>query len=344
MDVVELARELMAIPSVTGAEGAVCQWVVERLRASGWHVVTQEVPPEGEVEASLPRLNVLALSHKDEPPDVVLTTHLDTVPPHIELSEDPDSLYGRGACDAKGIFAAQWVAAERLRSKGARNIALLGLVGEETESRGAKMVHEILPAARWLIDGEPTGLVMASGAKGILAFDVVAKGSAAHSAYPERGHSAIHDLVSALDRLIQADLPSRDEYGETTVNVGTISGGLAGNVLAPRAAATVVVRLAAPSSVVIPVVEEVLSNEVEFHLRSRSEPHHIFVPEGWPGSVVRFGSDVPYLANIGTPLLVGPGSIHDAHTKSETIKKADLEEAVDLYEKLVETLQVLSSG
>src|SRR5262245_24632212 len=157
MDVVELTRAMVAIPSITGDEGRLAKWVADRLEESGWRVTRQPVPPEGKPSTADPRINVIARSDEDDP-RVAFTTHLDTVPPFLELSEDQDHLFGRGVCDAKGIFAAQWIAAEQLRSEGKRGIALLGVAGEETDSIGAKILHEALPRADFIIDGEPTDL------------------------------------------------------------------------------------------------------------------------------------------------------------------------------------------
>ncbi len=331
MDVLELTRALVSIPSITDEEGAVCAWVAQRLRERGWQVRTQEIAPE-KTKAPLPRLNVLAADSFEIPPRVVLTTHLDTVPPFLPLREDADTFWGRGTCDAKGIFAAQWIAAERLRDKGVRGIALLGVVGEETDSWGAKQVSALLPRADWIIDGEPTQLVPASGAKGILALKLSVEGKACHSAYPELGKNAVHVLVSALARLLSAELPFLPEFGQSTVNVGLVEGGVAPNVLAPAASATVLIRLGAPADDVLQKTKQILGDEVQIEITSKSDPHRIHLPPGQDGEVVRFGSDVPYLAKIGKTLLVGPGSIHDAHTSHEHIYKADLIRAVALYE------------
>lgn len=331
MDVIELTRTLVNIPSVTNDEGAVAQHVIQALEAQGWHVRTQEIAPEGDAQPSLPRLNVLALADPDVVPQVVLTTHLDTVPPFIACTEDDDYLYGRGTCDAKGIFAAQWCAAERLRQAGHRGVALLGVVGEETDSWGAKQVKALLPRAGWLVDGEPTQSKPASGAKGILALTVRAKGRTCHSAYPELGHSAVHDLIPALARVVQAELPFEPFFGPTTVNIGRVSGGLAPNVLAPAAEAQVLIRLGAAAEPVLAAVKALLGDAVELEITSMADPHKIHVPEGQAGEVVRFGSDVPYLAEVGETLLVGPGSIHDAHTAHEKVGKAELVASVALF-------------
>lgn len=332
MDVVELTRELVNIPSVTNDEGRVGALIADRLRAQGRHVVEQSVAPEGGATPELPRKNVFATAAPGIEPDVVLTTHIDTVPPFIPCTEDEEFLYGRGTCDAKGIFAAQWVAAERLWAEGHRGVALLGVVGEETDSWGAKCVHEILPRAGWIIDGEPTDGLPAAGAKGILALTLKTTGRAGHSAYPERGHSAVHDLISVLAKLLQVELPGAAPYGTTTVNVGVIRGGVAPNVFAPRAEAQLLIRLAAPSEDVLAAIRAVVGSGVTIEVTSQSEAHPIFVPDGEPNElIVKFGSDVPYLSKIGRPLLVGPGSIHDAHTSHEKVGKAALRAAVEQY-------------
>jgi acetylornithine deacetylase len=335
-DVVALTKELVAFPSITGDEGKIAHFLADRLEKEGWHVVRQPVPAETPGGAA--RINVLAVDDPSRPPDLVLTTHLDTVPPFIPPSEDDTYLYGRGTCDAKGIFAAQWIAADMLRAKGRRNIALLGVAGEETDSVGAKTVSAVLPKARFIIDGEPTDLELTSGAKGILALRFSAKGIAGHSAYPERGRSATHAMVRSLARLLEAKLPSIEKFGETTVNVGRLSGGVAPNVIAPEASATVLIRLGAPMKSVFDEVTRIAGGEVDVEITSTSEPLEMHVPKGRSGKVVRFGSDVPYLNKIGTTLLVGPGSILDAHTENEKVGKKALHDAVSLYVALAESL------
>jgi acetylornithine deacetylase len=340
-DVVQLTRTLVRIPSLSNQETAVCDFVEHALREGGWTVRTQPVPVDEGAQPCPGRRNILA-TVGDGPPQVVLTTHLDTVPPFIDLSEDETCLWGRGTCDAKGIFAAQWVAAERLRARG-RPVALLGVVGEETESRGAKVAPELLPRADWIIDGEPTELRYAAGAKGILSLELSSPGRAAHSAYPERGDSAVHRLVTSLARLLTAELPQDPFFGPTTVNVGRIEGGVAPNVLAPAARAEVLVRLGTSAEVVLERVRSLLDPAIDIVVRSRSEPHRIHTLPDGDTEVVRFGSDVPYLSAIGTPLLVGPGSIHDAHTRHEHVRKDDLHRAVDLYTEASEALLQASS-
>lgn len=333
MEVLDLCRELVSIESVTTREGRVAAVIAERLERQGWHVVRQPIGG-GDPQMKQPRVNVLAVDHPDVPPKVVLTTHIDTVPPYIPITEDGEYLYGRGTCDAKGIFAAQWIAANRLRAEGRAGLALLVVVGEETDSIGAKSVSTVLPRARWIIDGEPTQMMMTSAAKGVLAMRLRAEGVAGHSAYPERGRSAVHTLLAGISRVLASALPSEERFGLTTVNIGRIEGGVAGNVLAPSAEATAVVRVAAPLDAVVAELNARLGDEIAVEVLTASGPLEIHVPDGYRCAPVSFGSDVPHLSPLGTPLLVGPGSIHDAHTRGEKIGKQELTDSVDFYAQL----------
>jgi len=336
-DVVGLAKELVSIESVTGREGTVVAHIEERLKDQGWKTLLQPVP-HGDGGVKAPRANVLAVDDDLDPPRLVFTTHLDTVPPFIAPTENDSTLFGRGTCDAKGIFAAQWLAITELRKRGHRGLALLGVVGEETDSLGAKMAQSILPSAEWIVDGEPTKLVMTSAAKGILGLKLSVKGVAAHSAYPELGTSATHALTRALARLVDAELPSEAAYGPTTLNIGSFTGGVAPNVIAPHASAELLVRLGASSKVVREALDRLIGEGVDVEVTTMSEPLAIYAPEGYRSAPVSFGSDVPYLVPLGKTLLVGPGSIHDAHTAGEKIGKDELTEAVRFYVELGERL------
>jgi acetylornithine deacetylase len=263
-------------------------------------------------------------------PDVVLSTHMDTVPPFIPSSEDDLFLYGRGACDAKGIIAAQVAAAERLREAGVA-VALLFVVGEERDSAGARVANLHAKGSRFLINGEPTDNRLALASKGALRAEIRALGTMAHSAYPELGDSAVHKLVQALHRLLAVELPSVEGIGPSTLNVGVIDGGRAPNVIADAANAQVLVRLVGPSEPTRKAIEEAVAGlaEVEFTLeipfiRMRRV-------EGLETMVAAFTTDIPALSNWGEPLLLGPGSIHVAHTPFEKIAKGELLRAVDLY-------------
>src|SRR2546430_2050257 len=190
IDVLRLARELIDIPSVTGEEFQIGTSLGELLKRLGYHVELQDVASE--------RSNIIATT--DARPRVVLSTHMDTVPPFIASSEDDEFIYGRGACDAKGIIAAQIAAAEQLRAGGINEIGLLFTVDEEVTSAGAKIAneHPLAAACEYLVNGEPTDNQLAVGTKGSLQATMRSDGRAAHSAYPEQGESAIEKLLDVL--------------------------------------------------------------------------------------------------------------------------------------------------
>jgi acetylornithine deacetylase len=270
-------------------------------------------------------------------PDVVLSTHMDTVPPFLPSSEDDLYLYGRGSCDAKGIIAAQVAAAERLREAGAA-VGLLFVVGEERDSAGARVANLHPKGSRFLINGEPTDNRLALASKGALRAEIEAHGTMAHSAYPELGDSAVHKLVQALDRLLDLELPVVEGVGPSTLNIGVIEGGRAPNVIADAASAQVLVRLVGSSEGTRQAIEQAVAGlaEVEFTLeipfiRMRQV-------EGLETMVAAFTTDIPALSNWGEPLLLGPGSIHVAHTPFEKIAKQELLEAVDLYYEVARRL------
>jgi acetylornithine deacetylase len=255
---------------------------------------------------------------------------MDTVPPYIAFREDAEFLYGRGVCDAKGIIAAQVAAAEVLRGEGFR-VGMLFVSGEERDSAGAKVANDAPKGSRFLINGEPTDNRLALASKGSLRAVFRARGKMAHSAYPELGDSAVHKLVQVLGRLLKLDLPVTEDVGPSTLNIGQIRGGHAPNVIADEAEAQVLVRLVGDSQPVRAALMEAAAGlaEVEFTLeipfvRLRAVP-------GLPTMIAKFTTDIPQLSNWGEPLLLGPGSIHVAHTPFEKLAKKELAEAVELY-------------
>ncbi len=322
MDVVSLTRRLVDIESISGNEGAVGHALADELRGLGYSV--QRMAVEGE------RANVFATSPQEPNPAVVFSTHMDTVPPFIASSEDNDRVYGRGSCDAKGIIAAQITAAEVLKKEGIY-VGLLFLVGEERDSRGAKVANQPANGCRFLINGEPTENRVAIASKGSLRVQLTASGRMAHSAYPELGESAIDKLIEALHRLRAMPLPSDPEIGPCTMNVGTIEGGRAPNVIPDHARAQLLYRLIGPAE---HLRREILATvgdlaKVEFTLEIPFVRLRTF--EGLPTMVAAFTTDIPALSNWGQPLLLGPGSIHVAHTDGEYVEKKQLHEAVQLY-------------
>src|SRR6202453_5025509 len=335
LDPIALTRRLVDIESVTYNEGAVGAYLDTFLQERGFAVERMAVGQRPNSRYTGPRFNVYAGSGGR--PDVVLSTHMDTVPPFYPSSEDDLFLYGRGSCDAKGIIAAQVAAAERLREAGVA-AALLFVVGEERDSAGAREANLHPKGSRFLINGEPTDNRLALASKGALRAEIRAKGTMAHSAYPELGESAVHKLVRALDRILDLPLPRVEDVGPSTLNVGLIDGGHAPNVIADSATAAVLVRLVGPSEETRRAIEQAAAGiaEVEFTLeipfiRMRQV-------EGLETMVAAFTTDIPALTNWGEPLLLGPGTIHVAHTPFEKIAKRELLEAVDLYFDLARRL------
>jgi acetylornithine deacetylase len=331
MDVVALTRQLVDIESITGNEALVGDVVHSELSRLGYDA--QKRPAEGK------RCNVYAVSPQQPKPTIVFSTHMDTVPPFIPSSEDSTRIYGRGSCDAKGIIAAQIAAAEGLREQGI-HVGLLFLVGEERNSLGAQVANQQSPGCKFLVNGEPTENRMATASKGTLRVNVIAEGRMAHSAYPELGESAIDKLLEALHRLRAMKLPVAEGIGPCTLNIGVIEGGRAPNVIPDHARAQILYRLIGPTEQLRREVEQAVAGlaRVEFileipFLRLRTL-------DGLPTMVAAFTTDIPALTNWGEPLLIGPGSIHVAHTEGEYIEKKQLLDAVDVYCSIAKKLTV----
>jgi acetylornithine deacetylase len=322
MDVVALTRQLVDTESITGNEGPVGEVLHRELCRLGYQAT--KMPVEGA------RCNVFATSPEQPRPAIVFSTHMDTVPPFIPSSEDATRIYGRGSCDAKGIIAAQIAAAERLRAEGIY-VGLLFLVGEERDSLGAKVANQQSPGCRFLVNGEPTENKIAVASKGSLRATVTAHGRMAHSAYPKLGESAIDKLLEALRRLRAMNLPTEEGVGPCTLNIGMIEGGRAPNVIPDLARAQLLYRLVGPAQQLRQEIAQAVAGlaEVEFTLEIPFV--RLRTLDGLPTMVAAFTTDIPALSNWGEPLLVGPGSIHVAHTEGEYVEKGVLSEAVELY-------------
>ncbi len=329
LDPVQLTRQLIDIESITYGEGNVGEFLYRFLGECGFVAERMPVSRVGEGRATTDRFNVYA-GVRGEQPDVVFSTHMDTVPPFIPSSEDETWIYGRGACDAKGIIAAQIAAALRLCHGGVK-AGLLFVVGEERDSAGAKVANEQPKGSRFLINGEPTDNRLALASKGTLRAAVRARGRMAHSAYPELGESAVHKLVEALHRVLQVPLPALEEVGPSTLNIGVIEGGRAPNVIADEAEAQVLVRLVGPSGETRRALEEAVAGLAEVDFTLEIPFMRMKRIEGLDTMIASFTTDVPALTNWGEPLLLGPGSIHVAHTPHERLRKQELAEAIELY-------------
>jgi acetylornithine deacetylase len=330
MKLIELTRELINIPSLTGEEGEIGLYLNSYLRSLGYQVEAEEV--------AAGRSNIIATIGAR--PLIIFSTHMDTVPPHMPASEDEEYIYGRGACDAKGIMAAQIMACERLRAEGLLDIGLLFTVDEEAASQGARVAntHPLASSCRYLINGEPTDNRLAIASKGSLRLSIKTEGRAAHSAYPEQGDSAIERLLDVLSDIRRARWPTDEFYGDTTCNIGTIEGGTRTNVIAAAASADLHFRLVTPGQEIKEKLETLLAGRARVEYLSLAEPVRMLALEEFESYVARFTTDIPHLSNWGVPLLLGPGSILVAHTDHERIKKQELTEAVDLYVRLGRTL------
>jgi len=322
MDPVAVTRQLVDIESITGNEGRVGDFLYQELGLLGYR--TEKIRVEGE------RCNVFAVSPQEPRPAVVFSTHMDTVPPFIPSSEDATRVFGRGSCDAKGIIAAQIAAAERLRQEGIF-VGLLFLVGEEKDSLGAKVANLQSPGCKFLVNGEPTESRMAVASKGTLRVEIIAEGRMAHSAYPELGESAIEKLLEALNRLRAMKLPSDPEIGPCTLNVGVIEGGRAPNIIADKARAQLLYRLIGPADQLRKQIEQAVSGLATAEFVLEIPFVRLRTLDGLPTMIAAFTTDIPWLSNWGQPLLLGPGSIHVAHTEGEYIEKRELHDAVQLY-------------
>ena len=336
IDPIQFTRELVDIESTTYYEGAVGDYLAGFLAARGWTVEKTPVPQPSESATAGERWNVYA-GRGAGTPDLVFSTHMDTVPPHIPFSEDAEFMYGRGVSDAKGIIAAQCAAAEALSAEGFR-IGLLFVSGEERDSAGAMVANDAPRGSRFLVNGEPTDNRLALASKGALRAVFRATGTMAHSAYPELGDSAIHKLVRVLSRLLEIELPVVEDVGPSTLNIGLLQGGRAPNVIADTAEAQVLVRLVSDSAPIRAAILEAAAGLAEVDFTLEIPFVRLRAVDGLPTMIAKFTTDIPKLSNWGEPLLLGPGSILIAHTPYEKLAKKELFEAIELYIRIAKQL------
>jgi len=329
MDPFVLTRKLIDIESITGNEAAVGNVLADELAGLGY--VVERIPVEGD------RFNVWA-THLDQPrPELVFSTHMDTVPPFIPSSETPERIYGRGSCDAKGIIVAEIATAEKLKAEGI-HAGLLFLVGEERDSQGAQTANLDPRGAMFFINGAPTENRIALASKGTLRVEVVATGRMAHSAYPELGESAIEKLLDALENVRKIKLPVHPKAGPSTMNIGLIEGGRAPNVIPDHATANLLIRLVGPTDDLRRQITAAVSGNAEANIILEIPFMELGTVPGIETMIAAFTTDIPALTNWGKPVLIGPGSIHVAHTDGEYIEKKQLLEAVDLYTRMARHL------
>ena len=322
MDLFSFTRRLVDLESITGNEACVGELLAAELSQLGYRV--EKIPVEAD------RFNLWATTPQEAQPRIVFSTHMDTVPPFIPSREDSERIWGRGSCDAKGIITAQIAAAERLRREGI-HVGLLFLVGEEKDSQGAQVANQQPRGSRFLVNGEPTENRLGLASKGTLRVELTARGRMAHSAYPELGESAIDKLLIALAHLRAMPLPSDPQVGPCTLNIGMIEGGRAPNVIPDFARAHLLYRLIAPADDLRRQILAAVDSLAEVNFVLEIPFMRLCTLHGIPTMIAAFTTDIPALTCWGEPLLVGPGSIHVAHTEHEHIEKAQLTAAVDLY-------------
>jgi len=328
MDVFELTKTLVGIPSPTGSEGALADFISLHLKELGFDVGEQTVEPG--------RRNLFAAQAAR--PKVTFCTHMDTVPGDIPPSEDERHIYGRGACDAKGIMAALITTAAELAREGTKDVGLLFVVGEETDSAGAKKANSLDTGSQFLVVGEPTENKLGRGHKGVLTIKVSAKGRRAHSAFPHLGESAVEKLLDALERLRKLDLGEDPVLGRNLMNIGRIDGGSAPNVIPDSAWALISFRTAVSPEAILDRAAGAVGAGGEIEIITKSLPQVLFIVPGFEETVLPYGSDIPYLKSFGKPMLIGPGSALDAHTEGEKIEKKQLLDAVEIYKRLARKL------
>ena len=336
-NIVELTRALVDIESITNNEEAVGSFLLDYLSRlagrTGGRAERCEVEPH--------RFNVLAQWGE---PVVTLSTHMDTVPPFFPSREDEEFVWGRGSADAKGIIASMTAAAEGLLDAGIRNFALLFVVGEERNSAGAYAAARSPRGSRYLINGEPTENKLALASKGVLRYEIVAQGKLAHSAYPELGESAIEKLLDALGRVRAIRLPQDDLMGPCTLNIGTISGGRAPNVIPDAAMAEIAIRLVGDPEPVRVAINKAVAGTAEAREILCIPPIRFEALDGFATSIVAYTTDIPAFAGSwGKPLLIGPGNIHVAHTNEERVAKRELAEGARLYQRIAQELIAASA-
>ncbi|MBZ5526343.1 MAG: M20/M25/M40 family metallo-hydrolase [Acidobacteriia bacterium] len=336
MNVFELTRALVDIESITNNESQVTDFLFAHLSALA-------ASSSGRIERipADPGRDNLFVSWGN--PIVTLSTHLATVPPFFPSREDHDFIWGRGSCDAKGILASMIAAAETLLAAGTRNFALLFVVGEERNSAGALAAASAPRGSRFLINGEPTENRLAIGSKGALRYELIAQGKLAHSAYPDLGHSAIHSLLDVLQDIRNIPLPHDSVLGRSTLNVGVLTGGRAPNVVADHAQAEIMFRLVSDPAPLRQAVAAASAGRLEAREVLFTPALRLSEFPGLPTTVVAFTTDIPSLGPAwGKPFLIGPGSIHVAHTAEERILKSELSEAAEIYARMVR--QLLAQG
>ncbi|OQE32302.1 hypothetical protein PENSTE_c001G10442 [Penicillium steckii] len=334
-EVIALLKQLMQIPSCSNEEEAIGIFLEKHLLSMGYKVERIPISPHS------PRCNIYAYLGTSRKTRVCLTSHMDTVPPHIPLRETPDIIYGRGSCDDKGPLASQITAVEELRQEGLLepdDISLLFVVGEEKGGVGMFSANDMNLSWEAVVFGEPTDNLLAVGHKGHYVFDLVSEGIPSHSGYPERGRSAISAMTALLSELEQIDFPSSNIIGPSTFHCGQISGGVGYNILASQCTAVCSVRVAQDLPRIEQLIDDAVSRHENIELKKRIMYSELYLDHDIPGMgtiLVSFGTDAPRLKGNHKRYLYGPGTIQVAHGANEQIGISELIESVQVYKRIV---------
>jgi len=328
MNMIELLEKLIQIPSITGDEYQIGQFLIELLKNKGYKVNIQLVDQN--------RFNIIALTDND--PFIIFNSHIDTVPPYIPYRKEGDIIYGRGACDAKGQIVAIIDAADRLLKENITSFGLLFVVGEEVDSDGAKNAVQLDLNSHYIIICEPTENKLVAGQKGTIVFRIKTKGTGGHSCLPEKGNSAIHQLISFLHGWQEINWGTDAVLGKSTVNIGKISGGSGINILAEQAEAEGIFRVSTSVKQIKQKIYFLNNKRIGIEILSESEPQRLLELDGFEKTIVGFGTDASYLKPLGEILVLGPGSIKVAHCNNENINIEDLYNGSSLLVKMVKQL------
>ncbi|KAI0861721.1 Zn-dependent exopeptidase [Xylaria cubensis] len=336
--VVDLLKSLMSIVSTSELEHGIGVFLEQHLQSLGYTVERIPIAPGST------RHNVYAYLGSARKTRVLLTAHMDTVPPHIPLTIDGEIIRGRGSSDDLGPLAAQIIAAEELRKEGKiraeGDIGLLFVVGEENGGHGMIAANDMGVTWESGIFAEPTESKLAKGHKGQVAFEVIARGIACHSGYPHLGKSATSTLLTVLNELSATSWPESDLLGPSTFNIGTLEGGEKHNIVAPSAKALCEVRMVSDLPGIKVKLEEIISRYPDVELNFVFEYPEALLDweiEGFDAAPVAFGTDVPRLKDelCNKRVLYGPGSILVAHGPDEYIRVPELIESISGYKRLV---------
>ncbi|KAI1825977.1 Zn-dependent exopeptidase [Xylaria intraflava] len=336
--VVNLLKSLMSIVSTSELEHSIGVFLEHHLQTLGYTVERIPIAPGSS------RHNVYAYLGSTRKTRVLLTAHMDTVPPHIPLIVDGDIIRGRGSSDDLGPLAAQILAAEELRSEGKiraeGDIGLLFVVGEENGGHGMIAANDMGVTWESGIFAEPTESKLAKGHKGQVAFEIIAKGHACHSGYPHLGKSATATLLAVLNDLSAVSWPQSDLLGPSTFNIGTLEGGEKHNIVAPSAKALCEVRMVSDLPGIKATLIERVSQFPDVELKFVFEYPEVLLDweiDGFDAAPVAFGTDVPRLKDeyCKNRVLYGPGSILVAHGPDEYIRVPELINSISGYKRLV---------